>query len=107
MFSAMTLDEIKIRLGGEERLAAIGATQFSVDPSHVTFRLGRPNPRHVRTVAVSIEPDGLFAMDCFGPLLPGAFRAERIAHATEIVPENLATVLGKLAGIDDLHHRHF
>jgi hypothetical protein len=107
MFAAMTLEEFKTRLGGEDRLAAIGAYQFCLDPSHVTFRLGRPNPNGVRTVEVSIEPDGLFAMDCFGGLLPGGFQAKHIANANEILPENLATVLGKLTGIDDLHHRHF
>ena len=107
MYAALSLDQIKHHLGGEERLAAIGAYEFSVDPSHVTFRLGRPNPNRVRTVTVSFEPNGKFGMECFGALEPGAFRARRIGGASEILPENLATILGKLTGIDDLHHRHF
>ena len=46
-------------------------------------------------------------MDCFAGLLPGAFQAKHIANANEILPEDLAKVLGKPTGIDDLHHRLF
>ena len=105
--AAMTLEEIKARLGGDERLAEAGAYQFSLDPAHVTFRLGRRNPNHVRTVMVSFEPNGLFGMDCFGALEPGAFRAPRIASAHDVLPDNLATVFGQLTGMDAFHHHHF
>jgi len=30
-----------------------------------------------------------------------------LGSAQEIIPENLATVLGKLTGIESIHHRHF
>jgi hypothetical protein len=105
--AAMTLDEIRARLGGDERLAEAGAYQFSLDPTHVTFRLGRRNRNHVRTVTVSFQSNGMFGMDCFGALEPGAFRARHIASAHDILPDNLATVFGQLTGMDAFHHHHF
>jgi hypothetical protein len=107
MFSQSNIDFVVEHLGGVDRLAEAGAHDLIVDDNHVTFRLGRPNPQHVRSVTITAEPDGLFSMDCYGPLEPGTLHASLIANAKEILPENLATVLGQLTGIERLHHSHY
>jgi hypothetical protein len=107
MLSRTNIDSIVEHLGGIEQLAEAGAHDLIVDDNHVSFRLARPNPKHVRSVTIMAEPDGFFSMDCFGPLEPGTFHASRVANASKIIPENLATVFGQLTGIESLHHRHF
>ena len=37
----------------------------------------------------------------------GTLSVPLLGSAQEIIPENLATVLGKLPGIESIHHRHF
>ena len=85
----------------------VGVRDVVADDTHVSLNISRPNPRHVRSVRISVEPDGLYMMDCFGPIEPGTFRACHISGATGIIEENLATVFGQLTGIESLHHHHF
>jgi hypothetical protein len=107
MLSNAAMQDIVSHLGGEAKLAEIGARGVFADESHVSFKLVRPNPRRVHTVTIARQPDGLYAMSCFGALTPDAFVAPLIAGADGILPENLATVLGRLTGVESLHHRHF
>jgi hypothetical protein len=107
MLSSTTIHDIITHLGGEARLAAIGAREFFADKTHLSFKLLRPNPKHIHSVTISVQPNGLFDMDCYGPITPDAFSAPRVASSSGIVADNLATVLGRLTGIESLHHRHF
>lgn len=107
MLSNETLQEIVVHLGGETKLAEIGARGVFADDNHVAFKLVRPNPRHVHSVMITLQPNGRFGMTCFGALAPAAFDAPQLASASGIVPENLATVLGQLTGIESLRHRHY
>ena len=102
-----TVQEIITHCGGNERLAAIGARDFVFNHTHLSFKLIHPNPKGVRSVTISAQRGGNFEMDCFGPIPIGSLNPRRVASATGIVPENLATVLGQLTGIESLHHRHF
>lgn len=101
------LEEIKRHLGGDAVLNRLVVHDFIADHESVTFRLGHANPKNVRTVVISLEPRGLFNMDCYGPRLAGALSATLVASAKQIVPENLASVLGQLTGLEEIHHRHF
>lgn len=100
-------EEIVRRLGGDAALGEIGGAISADDPGHFDLRFRHPSPRGVRSVVITVEPNGLFGMTCYGPLRAGAFQAERLGKATGILPENLATVLGQLTGIETLHHRHY
>jgi hypothetical protein len=106
MLAQFSLDGVKARLGGDEHLTAIGASDFTADSAHVTFQLSRRNPSHVRIVDISVQPNGRFTIDCFGALLPGTFHAPLVREATNIFPENLGTVLDQLVGLDAPRHRH-
>lgn len=103
----MAIEAVKAHLGGESVLCAIGARSMVADHDHVCFCLGKPNPNGVRTVVISSEPHDLFRMECFGSIGRGMEPAPLISAARDILPENLATVLGKLTGIEFIHHRHF
>jgi hypothetical protein len=46
-------------------------------------------------------------MECYGAVARGTLTAPLVGSADEIIPENLATVLGRLTGIESIHHRHF
>ncbi len=94
-------------LGGEGLLARIGVRDFHSDDVHVTFELNHANPKGVRSVVISLAPRGNFSMDCYGRIIPGTFTAPLVGTAREIIPDNLATVLGQLTGIESLHHHHF
>ena len=107
LMPATLVEEIKLHLGGEERLARIGARSFVVDHDDVTFRLCHDNPSGAKTIVIRTEPGGLFSMKCYGALAPGCLSAPVVGQAWEIVPDNLATVLGKLTGLEELHHRHY
>jgi hypothetical protein len=93
-------------LGGEKFLASLGARDFAIDDTHLGFTLVHDNPRGVHSVMISVEPHGGFKVSCYGPLVPGTFRAPELASERVTIPESLAAVLGKLTGIDDLKHRH-
>lgn len=85
----------------------IGA-EFSVnDGGHFSLRLHHPNPRGVRSVIISAQPNGLFDVTCFGPVRFDAFQAQQLGHATGVVPDSLASVLGMMTGIESLHHHHY
>ena len=107
VLSPDVVENIKSHLGGDSVLADLGAYGFVVDHDGVSFKMSRSNPKGVRTVVISAQSRDLFKMDCYGKLVPGTLRASLIGTATQIVPENLATVLGKLAGVEELHHRHY
>ena len=98
---------IKSHLGGETVLAGIGAHGFIADHDKVSLRLDHPNPNKVHVVVISPQPHGFFNMACYGRIPGGALSAPLIGTARQILPENLATVLGKLTGIEWIHHRHF
>ena len=101
------LTDIQQHLGGEAVLDRLLVHDMIADHGSATFRLGRANPKNVRTVVISLQPQGLFNMDCYGPRDAGALSAPLLASAKQIVPENLATVLGQLTGLEEIHHRHF
>lgn len=101
------LHEIEAHLGGSQTLRHLGAGPLVVDRRRASFSLRHPNPAGVRTVVIAREPDGLYRMDCYGARPPGQLSAPRIASAGQIVPENLATVLGQLTGDETLHHHHY
>ena len=110
MMSPHTIETIKSHFGGDGMLACLGADAFVVNHDHVSFRLTHPNPKGVRSVVISIEsvkPHEFFTMDCYGAIAPGRLTAPLIGTARQIIPENLATVLGKLTGIETMHHRHY
>lgn len=100
-------DEVVRHLGGETRLQELGARVSADDEAHVSLRLLHPNPRGVRSVIITARANGFFDMDCFGPMRGGAFQAEPLGRAAEILPENLATVLGMMTGVESLHHHHY
>ena len=101
------LTDIQQHLGGEAVIDRLLVQDMIADHGSATFRLGRANPKNVRTVVISLQPQGLFNMDCYGPRDAGALSAPLLASAKQIVPENLATVLGQLTGLEEIHHRHF
>jgi hypothetical protein len=107
MLLSDTLDSIMSHLGGEGILTQIGAHAFVSDDTHVSFRLDHANPKKIHSVVISFQPNGFFNMDCYGHLIPGTFSAPLLGTAKQILPENLATVLGQLTGIDLIHHSHF
>lgn len=101
------LDTIKTHLGGDALLARLGAHGFGADHDHVSFCFDRQSPNGVRSVVIALEPRDYFNMYCYGTVGPGHLSAPLIATARQILPENLATVLGQLTGFEAIHHRHF
>jgi hypothetical protein len=106
MLSSAALLEIVEHLGGQARLEAVGARNFVADDSRVSFNF-RNNPNGVHAVTIARQSRDKYRMDCFGPIAPGTFQAQLVASAGGIVAENLATVLGRLTGLESLHHHHF
>jgi hypothetical protein len=106
MLSSLTVQEILVHLGGLDRLKEIGLHNFVADESRISFSLPR-GPRNVRSVTVAPQPHGRYVMECYGAIVPGTFKAPLIAQAGSILPENLATVLGQLTGVEGLRHHHF
>ncbi|WP_442756370.1 hypothetical protein ACNHKD_07060 [Methylocystis sp. JAN1] len=100
-------NEVVQHLGGEASLREIGARVAADDHSHVSLRLNHPNPRGVRSVVITARGNGLFDMDCFGPMRLDAFHAERVGHAEQIAPDSLASVLGMMTGVESLPHHHY
>ena len=107
MTSSHLVEGIILHLGGEHVLARIGASGFVSEGGQVSFLLNHENPKGVHTVVISTQPSGRFGMKCFGGIVPGTLTVPLLGSAQEIIPENLATVLGKLTGIESIHHRHF
>lgn len=107
MATAALYDQVVAHLGGEARLKDLGARVYATDDAHVSVKLLHPNPCGVRSVTITARPGGLFAMDCFGPFRPDSFSAPIVGSAEEVIPDNLATVLGRLTGVEALHHRHY
>lgn len=107
MLSSHTVASIIAHLGGEDVLARIGAREFFTYDTHVSFELHHWNPKGVRSVVISTEAHGFFAIDCYGPIVPSTFKAPLVGKERKILPENLAMVLGQLTGIESMHHRHF
>jgi len=107
MASSHVAETIVAHLGGENVLAQIGARDFFSDGARLSFRLSPANPKGVRSVVISAQTNGLFSMECFGEIMRGALTAPLVGTAREIIPENLATVLGRLTGIESIHHRHY
>ena len=107
MTSSHLVDSITLHLGGEHVLARIGASGFVSEGGQLSFQLNHENPKGVHTVVISMQTGGRFGMKCFGRIAPGTLTAQLLGSAQDIIPENLATVLGKLTGIESIHHRHF
>jgi hypothetical protein len=100
--AALILDH----LGGEKFLADLGARDFAIDDTHLSFTLVHNNPRGVHSVTISVEPQGGFKVACFGRIATGTFRAPELATEKVAIAESLAEVLGRLTGIDALRGRH-
>jgi len=107
MTSSDLVETIVSHLGGENVLAQIGAGEFFSDGARVSFQLRHSNPKGVHSVVISTQPRGFFSMECYGHLAHGTLTAPLVGAARQIIPENLATVLGQLTGIESIHHRHF
>jgi hypothetical protein len=105
--STDVIEAIKMHLGGEEMLARIGVGSFIPGPGNVTFRIYAHNPNKVKTVVISKQPGGLFKMACYGEIKAGTISAQNLGDAVQILPDNLATVLGQLTGMEIIHHHHF
>jgi hypothetical protein len=101
------IEKIKMHLGGETMLARVGVKSFIPGPGNVTIRVSAHNPNNVKTVVISRQPDGFFKMACYGEIKPGTISAPRLKDAVQIIPENLATVLGQLTGMEMIHHHHY
>jgi hypothetical protein len=101
------ISAIEAHLGGSGVLKQLGAGGIVADKDHVSFALHRPNPKGVHTVVITAEPGGNYHMDFYGERPPGYLAAPHLASASQVVPENLATVLGQLTGVETVHHRHF
>jgi hypothetical protein len=101
------VEAIEAHLGGPALLDAIGVRDIAVNHDHVSFHLTKTSPKGVRTVVITTQPNGLFRMACFGGHAAGSFSTPLVASAGQIVPENLATVLGALTGFEAIHHRRF
>jgi len=106
MSSSAAAASIIDHLGGEGFLAGLGARDFVIDDSHVSFTLVHDNPKGVHSVVISIEPHASFKVTCYGRVRPGSFQVPVVGTANVAIPENLAPVVGELAGIDILRHRH-
>jgi len=107
MDSSHLVRTVNSHLGGDDVLAQIGAREFFSDGTRVSFRLHHSNPKGVHSVVISSEPHGFFNMECYGQVKPGTLTAPLVGTARGIIAENLASVLGKLTGIESIHHRHF
>jgi len=105
--SSHLVETITAHLGGEQVLTRIGARGFFSDGGRVSFRLAHSNPKGVHSVVISAQPHGFFGMECYGEIARGALRPPLVGSADEIIPECLATVLGRLTGIESIHHRHY
>ena len=107
MATAALFDNVVGHLGGEDRLRLLGARVSVNDDTHVSVKLLHPNPRGVRLVIITRRQSGFFDMDCFGPLKRNSFSAPLVDHADNILPENLASAMGKLTGDERLRHHHY
>jgi len=107
MASTHLVETIITHLGGEQVLSQIGARDFFADGARVSFRLSHANSKGIRSVVISAQPNGYFSMECYGEVGRGSLTATLIGSAREIIPENLASVLGRLTGIESIHHRHY
>jgi hypothetical protein len=107
LLPSLTIESIMRHLGGNVVLESLGAQKFVLDSDHVSFHLNRTNPHGVHSITISIQPHGFFNMECYGQIAPGTFTAPLVGRAQRIVPDNLATVLVQLTGIETIHHRHY
>lgn len=107
MANAVFLTNVVTHLGGEARLKTLGARISVNDDTHISIKLLHPNPRGVRSVIITRRQNGFYDMDCFGPLRPNSFSAPLVDHADNILPENLASVMGQLTGEGRLCHHHY
>jgi len=101
-----TADLIISHLGGKDLLIRLGAHNFVIDETHVSFTLDHKNPKGVHLLLISIEPNGKFVMTAKGPIKPGFLTAPTLGRVTVDIPDNLAAVFGSLTGIEILKHRH-
>jgi hypothetical protein len=106
MNTSLASASIIAHLGGEDFLTGLGARDFVVDDTCLSFTLVHGNPKGIHSVAISIDPHGTFKVTCCGRITPGSLHAPVLGRANVAIPENLATVLGELTGIDTLRHRH-
>jgi hypothetical protein len=93
-------------LGGGNFLASLGARNFVIDDTHLSFTFVHHNPKGIHSVTIAIEPNGSFKMTCYGRIMPGSLHAPTLGTEKIAISENLAAVLGELTGIDALRNRH-
>ena len=99
-------ESIIAHLGGRDLLTRLGAQNFLIDDTHVSFTFAHDTPKGAHSVAISIGPHGDFRVTCYGRIAPGSLQAPVVGTTNVAIPENLAAVVGELAGIDMLKHRH-
>jgi len=107
MNSQLPSGRIIAHLGGEDFLAGLGARNIVDDDSSLSFALVHDSSKGVHLVTISKEPHENFKVTCYGRIAPGSFHAPVVSTANVAIPENLAGVVGELAGIDILRHRHY
>jgi hypothetical protein len=91
---------ILARLGGENFLVSIGASNFLFGETQVSFTLWRG--RQASLVAIGLEPNGSFSMACIGCDTAGTLETPRLMTATVPAGANVAAALGELVEIEAL-----
>ena len=86
-------------------MAGMGARDFVVADTDLSFTRVHNDPKRVHSVTISIQPQS-FKVTCYGRIVPGSFHAPVLATESVAILGNLADVLGKLTGIGALRHRH-
>ena len=102
----MSASAIIDHLGGECFLVNLGARDFVIDETNLSFTLIHDKPSGVRSVSITITANEEFLVTCYGRIMPGALHAPVLGKETVDIPENLASVVGRLIGIDALRDRH-
>ena len=102
----MSASSIMDHLGGEGFLVSLGARDFVIDETSSSFTLIHDKPGGVRSVSITTDANGEFLVTCYGRIMPGALHAPVLGKEIVEIPENLASVVGRLIGIDALRDRH-
>jgi hypothetical protein len=101
------LKEIVRHLGGEARLQELRIVVVAEQARRITLLLNKRNLQGVRTVVISPQTGGVYNLNCYGPLAFGSFKAPPRGHAFRVLPENLASALGRLTGVEEFGGHHF
>ena len=107
MTPTTSVDTIVSHLGGNDILAQLGTRNFFSDDNGLSFQLSHANPNDVSSVIISKEARGFYTMECYSKIPRGTLTAPLVGKERKIIPENLASVFGRLTGIQGLQHHHY